>query len=189
VIHPNGCSSAMIENSTSAMVIARPEVINTWALALLVPKRKLKPIVMMPAPISATHRALAAFQEQPALLAALRGGTRNMFYIGMAGNLLRIVGGFPRRDAQRLQRVRPDAEPAWGTLNAPRMLCHLADQMRVALGDLRTEPVHTFASRRLLKLLVINTGLEPPRGKIQTAPRCACASTLRWFHPWPSWMI
>jgi hypothetical protein len=43
---------------------------------------------------------------------------------------------------RRLQRVRPGAEPAWGTLNAPRMLCHLADQMRVALGDLPAKPVH-----------------------------------------------
>jgi hypothetical protein len=103
----------------------------------------------------------------------------------MAGNLLRIVGGFPRRDAQRLQRVRPDAEPAWGTLNAPRMLCHLADQMRVALGDLPTKPVHTFASRRLLKLLVINTGLEPPRGKIQTAPEMLTSQPVAWEAAFP----
>ena len=34
---------------------------------------------------------------------------------------------------ERLQRVRPDAQPVWGTLNAPRMLCHLADNLRVAL--------------------------------------------------------
>jgi hypothetical protein len=81
---------------------------------------------------------------------------------------------------QRLQRVRPDAEPAWGTLNAPRMLCHAADQMRVALGDLASKPVHTFASRTLLKFLVINTGFAPPRGKIQTAPEMLMSQPATW---------
>ena len=71
---------------------------------------------------------------------------------------------------QRLQRVRPDAQPAWGALDAPRMLCHLADNLRVALGDVSAKPVHTFASRTLVKFLVVNTGFAPPRGKIQTAP-------------------
>lgn len=81
---------------------------------------------------------------------------------------------------QRLQRVLPDAEPAWGALNAPRMLCHAADQMRVALGDLATKSVHTFASRTLLKFLVINTRFEPPRGKIQTAPEMLASQPAAW---------
>ena len=71
---------------------------------------------------------------------------------------------------QRLGRVGSDAKPAWGSLSAPRMLCHVADQMRVALGDVPAKPVHTFASRTLVKFIVINTGFEPPRGKIKTAP-------------------
>ena len=81
---------------------------------------------------------------------------------------------------QRLQRVRPDAKPEWGTLNAPRMLCHTADQMRVALGDLPAKPVHTLASRTLLKFLVLNTGFEPPRGKIQTAPEMLTSQPATW---------
>jgi len=81
---------------------------------------------------------------------------------------------------QRLQQVRPDAQPAWGTLNAPRMLCHVADQMRVALGDLSSKPVHTWASRTLLKFLVINTGFEPPRGKVKTAPEMLSAQPATW---------
>ena len=81
---------------------------------------------------------------------------------------------------RRLQRVRPGAAPAWETLNAPRMLCHLADQMRVALGDLSAKPVHNFATRTLLKFLVINTGFEPPRGKIQTAPEMLTSRPATW---------
>src|SRR5262245_42220777 len=81
---------------------------------------------------------------------------------------------------ERLQRVRPDAKAAWGSLNAPRMLCHVADQMRVALGELATKPVHTFASRTFLKFLVINTGFQPPRGKVQTAPEMLTTQPALW---------
>ena len=81
---------------------------------------------------------------------------------------------------QRLQRVRPDARPQWGTLDAPRMLCHLADNLRVALGDVPCTPVHTFASRTLVKFLVVNTGFAPPRGKIQTAPEMLASRPATW---------
>lgn len=80
----------------------------------------------------------------------------------------------------RLKRVPPDAKPAWGRLDAPRMVCHVADQMRVALGDLPTKPVHTFASRTFLKFLVISTGFEAPRGKVQTAPEMLTSRPASW---------
>ena len=81
---------------------------------------------------------------------------------------------------QRLRRVRPDAKPAWGTLDAPRMVCHLADSLRVALGDVPSKPVHTLATRTLLKHLVISSGLQPPRGKIQTAPEMLTSRPTAW---------
>jgi hypothetical protein len=52
--------------------------------------------------------------------------------------------------------------------------------MRVAIGDLPTKPVHTLASRTLLKLLVVNTGFQPPRGKIQTAPEMLTSQPTTW---------
>jgi uncharacterized protein DUF1569 len=81
---------------------------------------------------------------------------------------------------RRLQHARPDSKAAWGSLNAPRMLCHVADQMRVALGDIPARPTHSFASRTLVKFLVINTGFEPPRGKIQTAPEMLTSQPTAW---------
>lgn len=41
---------------------------------------------------------------------------------------------------ERLRGIRPDSRRRWGSLDAPRMLCHVADQMRVALGDLPSRP-------------------------------------------------
>lgn len=81
---------------------------------------------------------------------------------------------------QRLRSIRPDARPAWGSLDAPRMLCHVADQLRVALGDIPTKPVHTVVSRTLVKFLVVNTGLQPPRGRIKTAPEMLISRPTSW---------
>jgi len=81
---------------------------------------------------------------------------------------------------QRLQRLRPDATPAWGTLTAPRMLCHAADQLRVALGEVPSRPTHNFVSRTLVKLIVVNTGFKPPRGKIKTAPEMLSSEPTSW---------
>lgn len=81
---------------------------------------------------------------------------------------------------ERLRRLSPDASPQWGSLDAPRMLCHVADQMRVALGDVPSQPVHTFLTRTLVKSMVVNTGLKAPRGKIQTAPEMLVSRPKSW---------
>jgi hypothetical protein len=81
---------------------------------------------------------------------------------------------------ERLRRVRPEARPAWGSLDAPRMLCHVADQMRVALGDVPTKPRHSFITRTLVKHLVVNTGMQPPRGKVQTSPEMLGSPPSSW---------
>ncbi len=81
---------------------------------------------------------------------------------------------------ERLGCVHPNAQPVWGSLDAPRMVCHLADQLRVALGDVPTKPVHTFVTRTLLKFLVVNTGFQAPRGKVQTAPEMLRSQPTAW---------
>ena len=39
---------------------------------------------------------------------------------------------------ERLGRLTPESRAAWGRLTAPRMVAHLTDAMRMALGDLPT---------------------------------------------------
>jgi hypothetical protein len=84
------------------------------------------------------------------------------------------------RITERLRRLTPDAPAGWGTLDAPRMVCHVADQLRVALGEIPAKPVHTFASRTLLKFLVLRVGIKPPRGKVQTAPEMLLSQPGAW---------
>jgi hypothetical protein len=81
---------------------------------------------------------------------------------------------------ERLERLRPDAKPAWGTLDAPRMLCHLGDSMRVALSEIPATPRHSWFSRTLGRLVVVHTGLEAPPGKVKTAPEMLTSSPATW---------
>lgn len=66
---------------------------------------------------------------------------------------------------RRLAALRPDAVPRWGRLSAPAMVCHLADTLRLTLGDVSSMPVPSPLRLPGVKHLVI--GLLPwPRGRI-----------------------
>ena len=81
---------------------------------------------------------------------------------------------------QRLERLRPEARPAWGSLDAPRMLCHLGDSLRVALGELPAAPRHSWLERTLVKFIVVHTGFKAPPGKVQTAPEMLTSRPASW---------
>lgn len=82
--------------------------------------------------------------------------------------------------AGRLRRVTPETPAKWGKLDARGMLCHVTDQLRVATGELAAAPTHTFLYRTLVKWLVVHTGLQPPPGKIQTAPEMLTSCPGDW---------
>lgn len=87
------------------------------------------------------------------------------------------------RDAllERLRRLRPDSPAAWGKLDAPRMVCHLADSLRVALGERPVRRVDNVATRTLVKWLVVYSPITPPRGKIETAPEMLVSAPTDWL--------
>ncbi len=86
------------------------------------------------------------------------------------------------RDAilARLQRLTPTRQPRWGTLTAPRLLCHLADQLRVSLGDIPTRRHDSALSRTLLRWLVVYSPLKAPPGRVQTAPEMLTTAPTQW---------
>lgn len=56
----------------------------------------------------------------------------------------------------RLDRLSPDAKALWGKFNAPRMLAHIADAFRMALGDLPVKPKNMPLLRTYpIKMLVL----------------------------------
>jgi len=80
----------------------------------------------------------------------------------------------------RLRRLQPSTQPRWGKLTAPKMICHLADQLRVSLGDLPIQRIDTFPSRTLVKWLVVYSPVQPPPAKIQTAPEMLTSAPKAW---------
>ncbi len=75
----------------------------------------------------------------------------------------------------RLRELSSTTTPSFGTLDAPRMLCHLQDQIRVALGDVdcrERKSVYRFAPLRwlALKLPVPKEKLRTVREMQQTEP-------------------
>ena len=52
--------------------------------------------------------------------------------------MARTIFSRPARAAihARIDRLSPDDVGQWGTMTARRMVCHIADQLRVALGDI-----------------------------------------------------
>jgi hypothetical protein len=53
---------------------------------------------------------------------------------------------------ERLARLRPEARGSWGSLDAPRMVCHVTDAVLSATGDIACTP-----KRSPLRFPVINS--------------------------------
>jgi hypothetical protein len=68
----------------------------------------------------------------------------------------------------RMERLAPEAKPLWGRMNAPQMLAHLANWMRMAEGELKTAPMNLPLRYPPIKQLVIYW-LPWPKG-VPTAP-------------------
>ena len=79
---------------------------------------------------------------------------------------------------QRLARLAPDRAPLWGKMNAPRMVVHLSDSLRMALGELSAAPKKTPLRFPIIKQLVIY--LAPwPKGA-PTAPELLARAPAAW---------
>jgi hypothetical protein len=69
----------------------------------------------------------------------------------------------------RLRAVRPDSARRWGRMSVHQMVCHLADNYRMALGQRPVETTRVPVPRGLVKWAALYAPLPWPRG-IPTAP-------------------
>jgi hypothetical protein len=81
--------------------------------------------------------------------------------------------------SERLARLRPDAPPRWGRFTAPRMLAHVNDGLRMALGDLPTAPKDLPLRYPPLKQLVVYL-LPFPKGAPTSPELLARVGTAQW---------
>src|SRR5438067_1621053 len=76
---------------------------------------------------------------------------------------------------QRFHSMAPDEQPQWGRLTAPKMLAHVSDQLRMALGDIPPSQPKGFLGTRLGSWLAIYVipwphGFKGPREAFTTVP-------------------
>jgi len=81
---------------------------------------------------------------------------------------------------RRLGTLTSQHQRRWGRMTAHQMVCHVSDQMRVALGDLPTRSYGSPLTGQLARLYAIHTPLPWPRGKVQTSPEMLTAKPAAW---------
>lgn len=69
----------------------------------------------------------------------------------------------------RINNLKKCDPPLWGKMSANEMLCHLADQIRVATYQIKTRDFSNFFLRTILSKLVL-LGMPAPKGKVKTFP-------------------
>lgn len=94
----------------------------------------------------------------------------------MSGTLLHAASRVEIQ--QRLARLVPDRAPLWGKFNAPRMVVHVSDSIRMALGELSVAAKKTPLQLPILKHLAIYV-LPFPRGT-PTAPELLARAPAAW---------
>lgn len=67
----------------------------------------------------------------------------------------------------RIADLKRDDLPIWGKMNVGEMLCHTADQIKLATGEIKSEDRSKFISRTLVKRLIL-MGMKAPKGKVET---------------------
>ena len=79
---------------------------------------------------------------------------------------------------QRLVQLAPERVPLWGRMNAPKMVAHLSDALKMALGELPVAPRKGPLRLPVLKQLVIFV-LPWPKGA-PTAPELLARAPTAW---------
>ena len=85
--------------------------------------------------------------------------------------------------ARRIDLLQPDSTGQWGKMDAAHMICHVTDQLRVALGDIPTSISAPSVFRfRLIRRVVVQLGtwLPWPKGRIETVPEMLTTSPSEW---------
>jgi hypothetical protein len=70
---------------------------------------------------------------------------------------------------RRLRDVRPDSAARWGRMSAHQMICHVADALRMAMGERQVSAANTALHRTVIKWIALYLPARWPAG-IPTRP-------------------
>jgi hypothetical protein len=78
----------------------------------------------------------------------------------------------------RVARVTPDRQAQWGRMSAAQMMCHLAESLKMALGELQVAPKKVPIRYPPLKQLIVY--LAPFPKNVPTAPELVARTPGDW---------
>jgi len=78
----------------------------------------------------------------------------------------------------RIAKLEADRRGAWGRMSAPQMVCHLAESLKMALGEVSCEPKKMPIRYPPLKQLIIYVAPFPKNAP--TAPELLQRSPAEW---------
>ena len=79
----------------------------------------------------------------------------------------------------RIARLAADTPRKWGTMNTPRMIAHLTDQMRHTLGDVHATQLPGIRRTALVRWLAIYV-IWWPKDRIQGPPEAFTTQPENW---------
>jgi hypothetical protein len=85
---------------------------------------------------------------------------------------------YQREIRDRVARLSPESKGEWGKMTAPEMVCHLAESLKMALGDLPVTRKKVPIRYPPLKQLIVYV-LPFPKG-VPTAPELLTRSPRAW---------
>ena len=68
----------------------------------------------------------------------------------------------------RINSISENDKGLWGEMNVNQMVCHITDQLRISINEIKTVYIGTILKETLLKRLVL-LGMPIPKGKAETA--------------------
>jgi len=68
---------------------------------------------------------------------------------------------------RRIDALSPTQAALWGRMKVSEMLCHATDQLRIAVGEIKTAATPQFSGQTFAKWMVL-AGMPLPKGKIKT---------------------
>jgi hypothetical protein len=82
---------------------------------------------------------------------------------------------------ERFAKLNPDSIPRWGRMNAPQMMQHVIDGVRMATGEFVIPPKNSPVKWPPLRWLVIHGPFPWPKG-VPTAPELLAPPRGDWSH-------
>ena len=87
-------------------------------------------------------------------------------------------GPCQREIRDRVARLSPERKGEWGMMSAPQVVCHLADSLKMALGDLPVTSKHLPIRYPPLKQFIVYVAPFPKN--VPTAPELLVRSPRGW---------